>query len=155
MAIHDLTEEHLSFHCERIESLTPDTERLWGEMTADRMMRHLRIVTELTLDDPNGEVKVILPPLIRTVVVWLLFDVFTNWPKGKLKSLPLYLPEETLGFEEEKRMLLDICREFASRCEASPGEKHIHPGAGPVTLRRLAHIHGVHMNHHYRQFGLV
>ena len=86
MAIHDLTQENLSFHCARIESVTTETPRLWGEMTGARMIRHLRSMIELTLDDPEGKVKIVAPPVIRSVVTWLFFDLYTNWPKGKMKA---------------------------------------------------------------------
>ena len=155
MAIRDLTKEHATFHKERVSALTPDTQRLWGEMEVSRMMRHLRVTIELSLDDPDGQVKVIAPPVIRTIVGWIFFDIFTTWPKGKLKSLPLFTPESVETFAEEQRMLLEAIERYGDRFEANPNEKRLHPLLGLVTLRRWAHAHGVHMNHHYRQFGLV
>ncbi len=156
MAIHDLTADHLGFHESTISALTPDTQRNWGEMTVERMMRHLRVTIDLTLTDPaEKQVKVLAPPVIRNVVGFVFFDVFTNWPKGKMKSSAQFVPEEAGSFEDEQRQLIESCAEFARRCEADPSERCVHPLTGLTPLKRIAHLHGVHMNHHYRQFGAV
>lgn len=155
MAIHDLTTENLAFHRDRINSLKPQSQRQWGEMSVERMMRHLRRTIELTLDDPNGEVKVVAPPIIRDIVGFVFFDVMTKWPKGFLKASPEFVQESAGPFGEEKEKLLAACDDFAKRCAANPDEKHIHPLTGDTPLKRIAHLHGVHMNHHYRQFGVV
>lgn len=155
MALYDLTREHAAYHQGKVNELTPESQRRWGEMTVERMMRHLRRTIELSLDDPNGELKRTVPPVIGPILGWLFFDVLTNWPKGRIKAPPALVTDAHGSFEEEKALLLKAIDEFAARCEAAPNAKQLHPLIGMITLRRWAHIHGVHMNHHYRQFGLV
>lgn len=155
MAIPDLTGPHLQYHNDKIAALTPQSQRLWGEMTPERMLWHLRRTIELTMGEGAGDLKPIAPPVIRNVIAFLFFDVFTNWPKGKLKATPELLSDEVGPFEDEQHRLLEACAAFAKRCDANPREKLIHPLTGKATLKRMAHLHGVHMNHHYKQFGLL
>ena len=154
MAIPDLTGANLKYHQDKIGALTPETQRIWGSMTVERMMRHLRTTIELTMNG-DSNAKAAMPPVVRNVVGFLLFDVFTNWPKGKFKAPPNLLSDDVGSFEDEQRQLLDVCAAFAKKCDANPTEKMVHPLTGKTNLKRMAHLHGVHMNHHYKQFGLV
>lgn len=154
MAIHALSKVELSYHKGKLGELTPDSKRLWGEMNVTRMLCHLRTSIEQSID-PNAKVKIITPPIIRDVLGWLLFDVFTNWPKGKFKAPKELTPETNKDFAEEKRLLFDVMDRFAAAAEKDPDERHVSPVLGSITLKRWAHAHGVHLNHHYRQFGLL
>ncbi len=155
MAIHDLTSGNLPFHLNCLQSLAEDTDRHWGEMSPLRMIHHLRVAIELSLDDSEEKIKPIVPPGLRTLVGWVFFDLMTKWPRGRLKALPQFIPEPAEEFDPEKRLLADAMETFTKRCEKDPEEEHVHPVMGAITLRRTAHAHGVHMNHHYRQFGLL
>lgn len=155
MAILDLTLENLAYHQENVQALRADTDRLWGEMSVEPMMWHLRRTIELSLDDPDNEMTLIAPPIIRDVAGWIFFDLFTIWKKGKLKSLPMFISDDVGSFSEEQGKLLNAMQDFVLYCAAHLKEKHIHPLLGHVPLRRWAHAYGVHNNHHYRQFGLV
>lgn len=155
MPIPDLTTPHLQYHQAHINALTADTQRLWGQMTVEPMMWHLRRTIELTMDEDPGDMKPIAPPGVRQVVSFLFFDVFTNWPKGKLQATPNLLSDEVGSFEDEKQQLLETCAHFSQLCDDNPLAKRTHPLTGKTTLKRLAHLHGVHMNHHYKQFGVL
>lgn len=153
--IPDLTQRHLNYHRRKIQALTPDSQRLWGQMTPEQMMHHLRLTIESTLENNQDAVKPVAPPVIRSIVAFVFFDLFTSWPKGKLKATPNLIANSVGAFNDERSQLLDVCDAFAARCDANPGDRLVHPLTGRTTLKRMAHLHGVHMNHHYKQFGLL
>lgn len=155
MAIRDLNSENAKYHREIIGELTPGSARLWGEMTVERMMRHVRASIEAPLEKGGVLVLMVAPPIRRNFIGWWFFDVMMTWPKGGMKALPAYHPPDVGAFQGEQRLLLAAVDRFVARCTAAPEERVVHPVLGNVPLRRWVHVHGVHMNHHYRQFGLV
>ncbi len=154
MAVQRLDTMGLAYHREQIGRISEDSERLWGEMTAARMLRHLRITTELSLD-PELRMKTLVPWPLGYPMGYLVFDVFTTWPKGKFKAPAALTPEDVGAFEDERRALLDWLATFVKTLEERPDQRAFHPLMGAITVRRWAQCHGAHMNHHYRQFGLV
>lgn len=136
----------------RIMSLRPNSERRWGKMDATEMMAHLRRSLELSLNEIEGiEDKSNL--FTRTVMRWLAFHVLP-WPKGKLKSPPMFFPEFHETFETEREKLLEAMERFIDELEADPEQTGLSPFFGPVTLHYYRRMHGKHMDHHLRQFGV-
>ena len=153
MSIVPLDRQHLAYHREKVTALRADTKGLWGRMDAVHMVCHLRTSVAKSVDDRDVIDRSI--PVVRTVGRWLVFDIFTNWPKGVFPSAPQMIPEPTGHFEEERRGLLEAFAAFVAEAERHPYRKTMSPILGPTTLEYWRHAHGVHLNHHYRQFGLV
>ena len=155
MPILDLNEKNLAYHSDRIRALGPDKARLWGKMTPSLMLCHLRRTIDISLDKVPGMGKPLVPKGLRWLLRLLFFEWFTTWPKGKIKAPDIVVPTTAGEFDEEKRLLLAAMEEFVREAAANPGRIGVNPGMGPVSLAYWRHVHGVHMNHHYRQFGLV
>jgi hypothetical protein len=153
MTIVPLDREHLEYHTARVNMLSPGSRGLWGRMDVVHMVCHLRTSVAMSVDD--HEVIDRSVPLIRTLGRWLVFDIFTTWPKGRFPSAPQMIPEPTGDLEEERRGLLDAFDRFVAEAEQHPERKTLSPILGPTTMQYWTHAHGVHLNHHYRQFGLV
>lgn len=153
MKIVPLDREHLEYHKAKVSALTPDSRGLWGKMDVVHMVRHLSTSVAKSVDDRGVIDRSI--PIIRVLGRWLVFDTFTTWPKGKFRSSPQMLPEPEGNLEEERRRLLDAFDRFVAEAHQNPGRKTRSPVLGPITMRYWTHAHGVHLNHHYRQFGLV
>jgi hypothetical protein len=153
MAIIPLDRDHLDYHRRKVNALKADTKALWGKMDAVHMICHLRTSVTLSIDDKDVVDRSI--PIVRTIGRWLVFDIFTNWPKGKYPSAPQMIPEPTGDFEQERRGLLEAYDRFAAAAVEHPARKTLSPILGPTTLEYWTHAHGVHVNHHYRQFGML
>ncbi len=153
MKIVPLDREHLDYHRSRVNALTPESRRLWGKMDAAQMVAHLRASVAKSVDDRDVVDRSI--PIVRSVGRWLLFDTFTTWPKGRFPSAPEMLPAHPGNLEEERRGLLEAFDRFVTEAEHHPDRKTKSPILGPTAMRYWTHVHGVHLNHHYRQFGLV
>ena len=92
--------------------------------------------------------------LTRNIVGPLAFSGFLPWPKGKLKTIAIFLPEDTEEFDVEKAKLIDSMKRFVKRSEAEPDRVVLHPAMGPQTLRRTQRMWGMHNDHHLKQFGV-
>jgi hypothetical protein len=153
MKIIPLNREHLEYHTAKVNSLTPDSRGLWGTMDVARMVCHLRVSVAMSVDDREVIDRSI--PIIRTLGRWLVFDTFTTWPKGRFKASPQFIPVPEGGFAEERRKLLEAFDRFVAEAQQHPERITRSPVLGPTTMQYWTHAHGVHLNHHYRQFGLV
>ncbi len=153
MAIQDLNRQNLDYHKQKIQSLTENSERQWGSLVPARVCLHIRTLVELSLGD--GEVKVITPKLLHAPIKFVFFQALTTWPKGKLKAPAEFTPETSKPFAEEQALLLSSLDRFVTELEKDGSRKANSPILGPQPLTFWSHIHGVHNNHHYRQYGLV
>lgn len=151
MGVQLFTNETAPAFGERIERIGPGTKPLWGSMDATQLMRHLSRSFEISL----GEVEVQDQStwFSRNILWYLFFYAFTTWPKG-IKAPEVFTPAPVGDFEKEKQTLLDSMKRFLIALEHEPGRKEISPFMGPTSLRDFSRIHGVHLAHHLRQFGV-
>lgn len=105
MAIEFLNRDTVNDHIERINRLRPDSARRFGTLDARGMIRHLRWTIEASLGEPESVDESV--PVVRTIIWILFFNLFTNWPGGKIKGPPFVTPEPEHDFEEERRLLID------------------------------------------------
>ena len=92
-------------------------------------------------------------PILRNLF-YLVFNVwFTNWPKG-LKGPPFLTPEPEGSFVEEHALLVTRMEQFVDALEREPGRIAVNPSLGAIPLRTWSRAHGVHCDHHLRQFGV-
>ncbi len=147
-----ITRETIEHFCKRLNTIQETDQPLWGTMNPARMVRHLRFATEASLGEVEVEDKSNI--LSRTIIRWLFFHVLTNWPKGKINVPARYIPEPDGDLEAERDALFAALERFLQTAEREPDRRVIHEFFGPVTLDYYRRIHGVHMNHHLRQFGV-
>jgi Protein of unknown function (DUF1569) len=153
MAKHFLTRENIDYHIHALSELTADTPRQFGTMTAHEMLRHLRYSKEMSM----GEVQVQdeSTPIVRALMRKFIFEWVTTWPGGKVKAAPsMDFPTSEYDFDEERQKLIDTMHRFLEVLEKSPDKKTMNPMLGATTIRYWSRIHGLHMNHHFRQFGI-
>jgi len=147
----DLDASTLPEFAARIKALDATAERQWGSMTLARMFAHLRIVLEVSLEERevHDESRAWLLP-----VLWLLlFRLWTNWPKGKIKATHQFLDDSAEDIAAERARLLEAMDRFVQRAQSDPERKVLEPMLGYVSLRKWQRIHGVHTDYHLRQFG--
>lgn len=151
MAWQHLNRQTLSAFEGRIEALRPGQPPRWGRMTPTQMLAHLHRTLLVSL----GEVEV--PDrsnwLTRTIGRWLVFHVLP-WPKGRAKSPPEYVAEPAGDFVFERDRLVEAMHRFVEAAETEPERRERSPLLGPMTLRYWRRVHGIHFDHHLRQFGV-
>ncbi|NOS56588.1 MAG: DUF1569 domain-containing protein [Cyclobacteriaceae bacterium] len=134
---------------QRVESLTPASERQWGKMSVDQMLAHCAKGFEMAIGIIKPKrvlIGRILGPLIRKKYSDES-EFGRNSPTGD--ELRITTPQD---FEQEKKKLLKLLRQFSSA-----GEKGVtnnpHPFFGKLTATEWGIGMYKHLDHHLRQFG--
>jgi hypothetical protein len=135
----------------RIKAIRSTGERRWGTMTLAQMFAHLRIVFEISLEEreTNDESRAWLMP-----IVWvLMFEIWTNWPTGRIKASRQFLDDSADDFEAERALLIESMRRFVDRAASDPARIVLEPMLGRISLKKWRRVHGIHTDYHLRQFG--
>lgn len=152
MARRNLNRENLPGFIARVASLRVDTPRQWGKMDAAHMVQHLIFMTETSLGLRQVEDRSV--PVFRVFIWWFAFNWMTTWPKGKLKSFAFALPEPAGDFPAQQAALIRSMEDFVKALEAAPDRRALSPLLGMITIKQWSRVHGVHNDHHLRQFGV-
>jgi hypothetical protein len=136
---------------ERILRLRPDSERLWGRMSAAQAVAHCSAGVELALGDrlpPQMLLGRILGRMLKPKVLGNDEPMRRNSPT--VKGLVVQ-DERDLGKEQERlRGLID---RFSAGGPAGC-TKHPHSFFGRLTPEEWAILMYKHLDHHLRQFGV-
>jgi oxepin-CoA hydrolase/3-oxo-5,6-dehydrosuberyl-CoA semialdehyde dehydrogenase len=151
MGFSRLTAKNLPRFQQRIGGLTADNPRKWGTMNAAGMLRHLRAVIEMSLEEVP--VKDTSTFYSRTIMRVVAFHVLPTWPKGKIKAPSDFTPKAD-SFEDERKRFLAALERFVEAESSTPNRVTLHPLFGRHPLTYWAHIHGRHFEHHFEQFGI-
>ena len=132
---------------ERINTLTPQSQRLWGKMDVAQMLAHLQQPLEVALGIRTIKgsffMNLILPLFKKT-----LWDE-KPWKKG-IPTDPTYITiAKPRDFQQEKAKLLDLISQFN---EAGLSDKK-HPVFGFMTKEQWSKSAWKHIDHHLKQFG--
>jgi hypothetical protein len=132
----------------RIHGLTADSPRLWGRMTAPRMVAHLRDQMSHCLGDrPCAPVRTILrwAPFRYASIYWI------PWPKGRAKGPPDAFVTPPGAWDADVADLLDLVARFGAR---DPGGAWPDHGLfGRMRGMDWGYFCYKHFDHHLRQFG--
>lgn len=135
----------------RIEAVGPESVRQWGKMTAPEMFAHIRRSFAMTFGEEvfPDESNFILRHVFRPV----FFCGYVPWPKGRIPSPSDLIPLSKPEFEAERLDLTEAVRRFCELAEREPRRVSPHIAFGPLTMRQWSRVHGMHIDHHLRQFG--
>jgi len=132
----------------RLERLSPDRRRVWGSLTAPKMVTHLCDSLRATL----GEVEVpqkTTPfrfPIVKQLVVYLL-----PWPKNA-PTAPAYLATPPADWDADRSLLRALLVRVAAR--GPTAEWPPHPAFGRLSGRAWGVLIHRHFDHHLTQFGV-
>ena len=151
MARIDLDASTLPGFERRIAALDANAPRQWGTMNVARMFAHLRLSLEISLEERPAKDE--SRPWLLPILWVLMFELWTNWPKGRIPASTQFLDDTAADAEAERAQVLAAMRRFVQRAEEAPDRKVLEPMLGHVTLQRWRRIHGIHTDYHLRQFG--
>jgi hypothetical protein len=134
---------------DRVSRLTPQNARQWGRMNPDQLLPHLAAGVRLAL----GELKspdTPPPAIVGTLKRWIAIHVIP-WPKGRIQAPTGAFSTPSVGWEDDRRRLVDAIERFA----ATPPDKlaYSHPMFGRMTARDWDVLQYRHIDHHLRQFS--
>ena len=135
---------------QRLEKLTPDSQRQWGKMEVAQMLAHCKETFKVPLSNKK------YPRIfIGLLLGWMMKPkMYNDSPWGKnLPTGPDFLIKEQRNFETEKKELLGLINRFHT---AGPENitKFPHPFFGKFTTEQWGKSTYKHMNHHLTQFGV-
>ena len=136
----------------RIEAVQPDAKPEWGKMSSELMLAHLRRSFEITLGEVDIK-PVKMNPVGKFLLKVLVFDGPIPFPKGKAEAPPEFIPE-CGTFDEEQAAAIAYTKKFAAAVEENPKAEYMNALFGMQPLTWWSRLHGKHMDHHLRQFGV-
>ncbi len=142
-----LSESTLGDFLERFRQIAPDAKPLWGEMTAPQMIGHLNGAARYSMgygpDIPfkgNWKTRHIFAPLILNGFKQIPHNV-----KGARSSDPPVADLPTLETS---------LQEMLEKYRAGAFNPPHHPFFGTIGPNGWMKFHGLHLDHHLRQFGV-
>ncbi len=135
---------------ERIDKLTPQTQRLWGKMDVAQMLAHCSVLMRIArgIDKPKRiPLGIILGPLFKKS-----FFGDKPYPKDS-PTHPSYIVAEEKKFEEEKQTLKEHIKAFSQGGPAAC-TTHPNPFFGKLSPEEWARGQYKHIDHHLKQFGV-
>ncbi len=136
----------------RINNLTPETQRKWGKMSVDQVLAHLNVAYDLTFTPekfpkPNFIAKFLLSRFVKPKIT------NENPYKPSLPTSPVFIIADERNFEDEKAKLIgNIQRVQQLGREAFEGKENIN--FGKMTAQCWNNMFAKHLNHHLDQFGV-
>lgn len=132
----------------RINKLTPESQRQWGKMNVAQMLAHLQMPMGVALGTNtvkgNWFMKLILPLFKK-----MLYDE-KPWKQGLPTDKTFVMTGTEKDFTTEKNLLLDKVSRFTETNMVN--EKH--PVFGKLTKEQWSKATWKHIDHHLKQFGV-
>lgn len=146
-----LTKSNWPVFEDRLSNLTPNSSPVWGTMSPAQMLAHLTFVTEaaMGMHDLKDESTFISRYLIKNLVMYVL----PSFPRN-VKAPDVITPDPEDKFELERVKFIRQTETYLNLCEHEPDRVFIHMFFGPMTLRSSQRLNGLHINHHFTQFGV-
>lgn len=135
----------------RIDSLRPDSPRLWGTMDSARMLAHVNVAYEMLYEPekhakPNALVTFLLKVFVKQSVVG-------DKPyKHNGQTAPAFVIADARDFEAEKARTKAFLRRVLAEGEAVFEGRESH-SFGTLTVREWNNLFHKHLDHHLAQFG--
>ena len=132
---------------ERVESLSPQSQRQWGKMSIDQMMWHCNLAIEMALGTHKPE-EGRSPPIPKPVLKFMVLRL--PWMKGAPTG-PGFVATKTYDFAAEKAKMLRLIDAMCERdCAGSWPES---PTFGKMSGKNWSELMAKHLDHHLRQFN--
>ncbi len=139
-------------YIDRINNLTPETQRKWGKMTVDQVLAHMNVPYSFIFEPekqkkPGMIAKFLLKNFVKPKVV-------NDIPyKQNIPTSPVFIISDVRNFEEEKKKLIgNIQRVQQLGREAFEGKEN--SSFGILTAQEWNNMLAKHLNHHLQQFGV-
>ena len=141
---------------ERLDKLTENSEGRWGRMNANQMLCHLTdSFVLLQLDNMPASPPSAFKQLQQKIMTW--FAIYSGFPAPRGIPTIAAVDQEKkgtlpIGFNEDKQKLITAMNQFSAKNRSY--ENCYHPIFGDLSPKDWQHFGYMHMNHHFKQFGV-
>lgn len=132
----------------RLEQLTPKSQRLWGKMDAAQMLAHIQAPMNVAYGRSHVKANWIMRkilPLFKS----LLYNE-KPWKQGLPTDKTFITTGSVKDFEQEKKLVKDLINNFLEVNLINDE----HPVFGKLTKEQWSKATWKHLDHHLRQFGV-
>lgn len=153
MALPDIFSEEVSRKIvDRLNNLTPESERLWGKMDVAKMLAHCNVAYEMIYEPgkhpkPNFFMQIILKLFVKRIVVG------EKPYKKNNPTAPAFVIKSDKDFEKERTRLVEYV-EKTQKLGRDHYEGLESNGFGKLTAEEVNNMMYKHLDHHLRQFGV-
>jgi oxepin-CoA hydrolase/3-oxo-5,6-dehydrosuberyl-CoA semialdehyde dehydrogenase len=139
-----------------LQQLNADAVPAWGVMNAQEMVEHVNDFYNVSLE------KIVFPCLtpadhLPKYKEFLYsdkpFKENTKAPAEVLGDRPL--PLRTSSLQDAKSVLTLTVNKFKTYFDSRDGYTSVHPVFGALTYEEWCMLHYKHVQHHFKQFGLI
>ncbi len=134
----------------RLNQLTPESQRLWGKMSVAQMLAHCSQGIRMALGDIKPK---------RSLLGLFIGRFFKGMVTGEIKmgknspTSPLFIISDEREFKKEKEILLALLKRMNDGGEQG-ATTHPNPFFGKLTPSEWGQGQFNHLDHHLRQFGV-
>jgi hypothetical protein len=136
----------------RLGKLEPQSERLWGRMTAAQMLAHCSVSMQWAVGELAPEKGALPARVIGRLIKPLVFRNDDPMRKNSPTAKSLIVADDRdLATERERlsRLIDKFAAGGAAECTRNP-----HSFFGKMTPEEWAILMYKHLDHHFRQFGV-
>lgn len=134
----------------RLNALTPQSERQWGKMNVAQMLAHCKEAFKVPLSEKK------MPRMLLGILIGWAFKkkLYNDEPwKRNLPTAPNFIIKDERDFGKEKEELIALINQFHQGGPEKAG-LHPHPMFGSFTSEQWGQAMYKHMDHHLLQFGV-
>ncbi len=136
----------------RIDKLTPKTQRLWGKMNVNQMLRHTTYGLENAMGEMDATAK--SGPIMRAIMRFVVLKTDIPAPKGKAETFPEFNTVENGVNPDDFTAEREHLKETLNRFPDSSKYGTESPLFGKMSKQDWARLNYGHLDHHLRQFGV-
>lgn len=138
----------------RVRSLTPATQALWGKMDVAQMMAHCNVPYEMAQVGPSTQEFKTATGIKRWVMKTFIkpFVVGEKPYKKNITTAPEFKIVDARDFDvEQSRLLENVATSYKNGRDYF--EQRASPSFGPMTAEEWSNLFYKHLDHHLQQFG--
>ncbi|MBP7415454.1 MAG: DUF1569 domain-containing protein [Pyrinomonadaceae bacterium] len=136
---------------ERINTLTPESQRQWGKMSVDQMLAHCNVAYECIYEpDKHPKPKFPMSLILKYIVAPMV--VGEKPPKKNSPTGPQFIIAGVREFERERTRLIEYINRTTELGEAHFDGKESH-SFGVLNKKQWSNMLYKHIDHHLTQFG--
>ncbi|MFA7273589.1 MAG: DUF1569 domain-containing protein [Crocinitomicaceae bacterium] len=136
---------------ERIQKLTPETQRIWGKMDVAQMLAHCSVAYESALENKHPNAKGLKKWLL---VLFVKPMIVGDKPyKHNSPTSPEFKIVDAKEFEQERKRLIAYMRK-TQELGADYFDGKMSNSFGKLTQSEWSKLFYKHLDHHLNQFGV-
>ncbi len=135
---------------DRIQSLTPDSQRQWGKMDVAQMLAHCVQPMKVAFSEAKSK-RGLIGFLFGKMLKRKYITNGINFEKN-LPTHPTFIQSDPRDFAEQQSLLLAYVQRWTNEGPTAI-TTGVHPLFGKMTPEEWDKLMSKHLDHHLRQFG--